>query len=110
MAATPTSSKSDEPGSQTRIQSVTRAVQLLVAIAESDDGMTAKDLAGHVGLSLPTTYHLLTTLWAEGMLMKGDRRFFRLGLESAIIAESFRRLEQPASLSSSAVRGRGTDG
>src|SRR5689334_828204 len=86
--------ESDEPGSQTRIQSVSRAVQLLLAVAESDDGLSAKTLSSQVGLSLPTTYHLLTTLWAEGILAKDDRRVFRLGPRVSVIAEGFRRLEQ----------------
>jgi IclR family transcriptional regulator, acetate operon repressor len=81
----------DEPRSQTRIQSVSRAVALLLAVAESENGVTAKALSVRFGLSLPTTYHLLTTLWAEGLLAKDDARTFRLGLGAATIAEGYQR-------------------
>lgn len=83
----------DEPRSQTRIQSVSRAVSLLVAIAESSNGLTAKALSEKFGLSLPTTYHLLSTLWAEGMLAKDNARIFRLGPRAAVVAEAYNRLD-----------------
>lgn len=83
----------EEPRSQTRIQSVRRAVGLLLAVAESPDGLTAKALAEQFDLSLPTAYHLLTTLWAEGMLTKDDFRVFRLGKSAAVIAEAYQRLD-----------------
>lgn len=87
-----------EPRTQTRIQSVSRAVALLLAVAESSDGLTAKVLSERVDLSLPTTYHLLTTLWADGMLVKDDSRVFRLGPRAAVIAEAYQRLSMvPAS-------------
>jgi len=76
--------------SQTRIQSVSRAVQILLAIAESE-GLQAKEVSERFGLSLPTTYHLLTTLAAEGMVTKDDRRYFRLGPRAAIISDAYSR-------------------
>jgi IclR family acetate operon transcriptional repressor len=83
----------DEPRSQTRIQSVSRAVTLLLAVAESPEGTTAKALSDRFELALPTTYHLLTTLWAEGMLTKDDLRIFRLGPRAAVIADAYQRLD-----------------
>jgi DNA-binding IclR family transcriptional regulator len=82
----------DEPRSQTRIQSVSRAIGLLLAIAESPDGETAKRLADRAELSLATTYHLLTTLWADGMLSKDESRVFRLGPKAEVIADGYQRL------------------
>ncbi|MFE7978843.1 IclR family transcriptional regulator [Streptomyces shenzhenensis] len=82
----------DEPRSQTRIQSVSRAIGLLLAIAESPDGETAKVLADRAGLSLATTHHLLTTLWADGMLTKDEARVFRLGPKAMVIADTYQRL------------------
>ena len=64
---------------------------LLVAIAESEDGATAKQLSQRFGLSLPTTYHLLTTLWADGMLAKDDGTVFRLGPQAGVIARAYDR-------------------
>lgn len=83
----------DEPRSQTRIQSVSRAVALLAAVAESPDGETAKRLAAQTGLPLATAYHLLTTLWADGMLTKDEMRVFRLGPRVGELADAYRRLD-----------------
>lgn len=83
----------DEPRSQTRIQSVSRAVTLLAGVADTPEGVTAKALADRFGLSLPTTYHLLTTLWAEGMLVKDEHRVFRLGPRVGVIADAYQRTD-----------------
>ncbi|WP_378143954.1 IclR family transcriptional regulator [Cnuibacter sp. UC19_7] len=83
----------DEPRSQTRIQSVSRAVDLLLAVAESPTGETAKTLADRFGLSLPTTYHLLTTLWAEGLISKDAQRVFQIGPRAEIIAQAVQRAD-----------------
>ncbi|MFF2844104.1 IclR family transcriptional regulator [Paenarthrobacter sp. NPDC057981] len=83
----------EEPRSQTRIQSVSRAVALLLAVAESPDGDTAKRLATRAQLPLATAYHLLTTLWADGMLTKDDLRVFRLGPRIGILADAFQQLD-----------------
>lgn len=85
--------QNDEPRSSTRIQSVSRAMQLLHAIAESQDGETAKRLSEQTGLTLATTYHLLTTLQSEGLLTKDDLRVFRLGPRVGAIAEAYQRLD-----------------
>lgn len=84
----------DERRSQTRIQSVSRALSLLLAIAERPEGFTAKRLSEKFGLSLPTTYHLLSTMLAEGVLAKDDARVFRLGPRAAIIADAYQRLDR----------------
>jgi DNA-binding IclR family transcriptional regulator len=67
-------------------------VQLLAAVAESEEGLTAKTLSDAYGLSLPTTYHLLTTLWAEGFLTKDERRVFRLGPRVGVLVEGYQRM------------------
>ncbi|WP_191966700.1 IclR family transcriptional regulator [Microbacterium testaceum] len=82
-----------EPRSQTRIQSVSRAVDLLIAVAESSTGETAKSLADRFELSLPTTYHLLTTLWAEGLISKDSQRVFQIGPRAEIIAQAVQRAD-----------------
>lgn len=84
-------SMQEEPKSQTRIQSVSRAIALLLAVAENPEGVTAKALAERVGLALPTAYHLLTTMWADGMLNKDESRVFRLGPSAAMIADAYQR-------------------
>lgn len=80
-----------EPRSQTRIQSVSRAVSLLLAVADNPDGVAAKQLADRTGMPLPTAYHLLTTLWAEGLLTKDDDRRFRLGPVVGRLSEAYER-------------------
>jgi IclR family transcriptional regulator, acetate operon repressor len=76
---------------KTTIQSVTRAARLLLKVAASPDGISAKTAAKELGLSLPTTYHLLTTLTAEGLLAKDSRRFYMLGPRAAVLAAAVQR-------------------
>lgn len=93
-----------EPRSQTRIQSVTRAMALLVAVAESEDGVTAKQLSERFDLSLPTTYHLLTTLQASGMLTKDDAKSFRLGEQAGVVARAYDRMSSVPAIHRAALR------
>ena len=62
----------------------------------NSEGLTAKEISARLGLTLPTTYHLLHTLEAEGFLSKGERRAYRLGLRIGTLAEAFRRQLDPA--------------
>lgn len=75
----------------TRIQSVARAAQLLLWVAQQPRGATAKEIAGAQGLALPTTYHLLNTLVDQGLLAKGPDRFYILGRGTAILAQAYLR-------------------
>lgn len=72
--------------SKTTIQSVSRASKILLAVAASPDGLLAKEVAVRFGLSLPTAYHLLTTLSVEALLVKDERRRYVLGPSAAVIA------------------------
>jgi len=53
-------------GRAPRVQSVDRALQVLEAVGSHPDGLAAKEVARRLGLTLPTTYHLLTTLADAG--------------------------------------------
>jgi IclR family acetate operon transcriptional repressor len=75
----------------TRIQSVARACQLLLWLADKRYGATAKEVALAHRLTLPTTYHLLNTLVDQGLLAKDEERCFVLGRSSAIVAEAYLR-------------------
>lgn len=75
----------------TRIQSVARASQLLLWIANQPHGATAKEIALAQGLALPTTYHLVNTLVDQGFLAKDVHRRYILGRSSAILAQSYLR-------------------
>jgi IclR family transcriptional regulator, acetate operon repressor len=75
----------------TRIQSVARACQLLLWLADLGRGATAKEIALAHRLTLPTTYHLLNTLVDQGLLAKDEERRFILGQSSARVAEAYLR-------------------
>jgi IclR family acetate operon transcriptional repressor len=79
----------------TTIRSVARASQILVHLGEQPDGGTAKEVADALGLPLPTAYHLLGTLVAEGLLTKDSRRRYRLGPALGAISDSFLRQFSP---------------
>lgn len=79
------------PRSPTLIQSVARACRLLLFVAEQRDGCTAKEAAGAHGLALPTAYHLLNTLVAEGILVKDSRRRYSLGPKVGTLSDAFLR-------------------
>ncbi len=79
----------------TTIRSVARASRILVQLGEQSDGSTAKEVAGALGLPLPTTYHLLGTLVAEGFVAKDSRRRYRLGPALGTIADAYARQFSP---------------
>lgn len=53
-----------------RIQSVARAASILAAVAASANGLTPKQIGAATGIRLATTYHLLQTLQAVGLLRR----------------------------------------
>lgn len=76
---------------KTRIQSVARASQVLLWVADQPHGATAKEIAAAQGLALPTTYHLLNTLADEGLLAKDVHKRYILGRSTAILAQAYLR-------------------
>jgi IclR family acetate operon transcriptional repressor len=78
-------------GAGTRIQSVARACQLLLWVAEQPRGATAKEIAIAQRLALPTTYHLVNTLADQGLLAKADGRRYILGESAAVLAQAYLR-------------------
>jgi len=80
------------PGpAKTHIQSVSRAVRLLLLVAQGSDGATATELARGVGIAVPTAYHLLNTLLAEGMLAKDPSRRYVLGPRIGVLSDAVAR-------------------
>ena len=62
------------------LQSVERAMRVLDHIAAAPGPVPAKDVAKALGLTLPTTYHLLTTLVTGGYLVHlPEERAYALG-------------------------------
>jgi IclR family acetate operon transcriptional repressor len=68
---------------------------ILVAVAASPRGLTAREISERLGLNRPTAYHLLRTLHDEAFLMRGSDRRYRLGLRIGTLAEGFARQLTP---------------
>jgi IclR family transcriptional regulator, acetate operon repressor len=83
--------ENDVGATGTRIQSVARAAQILLWVAEQSHGATAKEIAGAQGLTLPTTYHLVNTLVDQGLLTKNADRQYVLGRGTAVLAQAYLR-------------------
>ena len=101
----PKASTSRRPESQTTIQSVERASRLLLFAATSEEGVSATEAAERFKLPLPTTYHLLSTLVAEGLLAKDGRRRYTMGPQAAVIANAVGRDQRAPESYLRALRG-----
>ena len=74
------------------LQSVERAMRVLDHIAAATGPVPAKEVARAVGLTLPTTYHLLTTLVNGGYLVHlPEERAYALGHHIGDLAHGLRR-------------------
>jgi IclR family acetate operon transcriptional repressor len=83
----------------TLIRSVARASQILLHLAGHGEATTAKETAGAVGMHVATTYHLLNTLVAEGLVAKDSARRYTLGPKVGVLSDAFdRQLSPPANL------------
>jgi IclR family acetate operon transcriptional repressor len=76
------------------IQSVDRALSLLEAVAIASGPVTAKQLADDQELSLPTTYHLLSTLVLRGYLRK-EGRSYQFATKISELHEAFEQRRSP---------------
>ena len=87
--------KGEEP--KPRVQSALRTVSILLAIAESSNGLKIKEIMEKLGLSRQVTYHLIHTLHATGIIRKSASSNSRyvLGLATASIADGFHRQLAP---------------
>lgn len=74
-----------------RVQSVARAMSILVVIAESAHGLRAMEIAAALGLGRQATYHLLHTLAECGMVARNQENRYVLGLQMATLADAFMR-------------------
>jgi DNA-binding IclR family transcriptional regulator len=98
MSVTGAERPASTPPKRPRVQSVARAAAILRAVAGSEAGLTAPEIARAVGLSRPTTYHLLHTLSDEGLLLRGGHRGYRLGFGVGTLAQAFARQLGPPEL------------
>ena len=70
----------------TRIQSVARAFGILLWLAGRPAGAAAKEVAFANRLTLSTTYHLLNTLEAQGLVTRTKRRRYVLGSRAVALS------------------------
>ena len=68
---------------------------MLVHIAATDEGVSAKHLADALGFPIATTHHLLNTLQAERMVSKDSDRRYHLGSMVGALADAFQRRPGP---------------
>jgi DNA-binding IclR family transcriptional regulator len=68
-----------------------RGVNILTAIARSDQGLSVREIAEAIGVERQTAYHLVHTLEDEGFISRDDQRNYRLGLRVGALAEAFSR-------------------
>lgn len=82
--------------SRPRVQSAARTVGILLAIAQTQDGLTTKEISERVGIGRQATYHLLHTLTATGMVTRDDGNRYVLGLRVGTLAAGFARQLAPS--------------
>ena len=78
-----------------RIQSAVRTISILLAVADSPNGLKAKEIMEKLGLSRQVTYHLIHTMHGTGIIRKNDSNRYVLGLATVSIAEGFSRQLAP---------------
>ena len=81
--------------SKPRVQSALRTISIVLAIAESSNGLKVKEILEKLALSRQVTYHLIHTLQATGIIRKNENNRYVLGLAAAIIADGFQRQLAP---------------
>jgi IclR family transcriptional regulator, acetate operon repressor len=75
-----------------QVQSLTRALSILRALAESGDGMSLTDVAQLVGLPPSTAHRLLTTLQQERFVrFEGTAHVWQVGVQAFIVGTAFAR-------------------
>ena len=79
------------PGAATgQVQSLTRGLSILEAIAKAEAGVSLTDVAQRVGLAPSTAHRLLSTLEKMGYVFQaGDLGLWYVGLQSFTVGSSF---------------------
>lgn len=88
----PEPQRRDSPAvARPRVQTAARCVAILLAVARSQEGLQAKEIAGRLGLPRQVTYHLLHTLAGTGILRRNVRGRYVVGMTMATLVDGFRR-------------------
>jgi IclR family acetate operon transcriptional repressor len=91
MAPKPSAARA-EVDNAGRVQSISRALAILRALAESGDGMTLTDVAQMVGLPASTAHRLLTTLQQERFVrFDATAHLWQVGVGAFIVGNAFAR-------------------
>lgn len=71
---------------------VRRAMRVLDYLAEREEPVPIKQLAGELGLNISSAYHLMNTLAVDGYVMRDDRSGgFGLGVKMARLGDAYAR-------------------
>ncbi|WP_210191585.1 MULTISPECIES: IclR family transcriptional regulator C-terminal domain-containing protein [Rhodomicrobium] len=80
-----------EPRGDT-VQSLSRALNLLNRLAESDQGLTLSEAANRTGLAISTAHRLLSTLQRENFVrFEPERGVWLIGVQAFIVGSAFLR-------------------
>lgn len=90
-SATLSRDRKEAPARDT-VQSLSRALRLLSAVAASDQGLTLSDAARATGLAVSTAHRLLTTLQQDRFVrFDGERGVWVIGVQAFIVGSGFLR-------------------
>ncbi len=77
------------------VQSLTRALTLLNALAASDRGLSLSQAAQTAGLAISTAHRLLSTLQQQGFVhFDADKSVWSIGVQSFIVGSAFLRVRE----------------
>ncbi|MFF2655556.1 IclR family transcriptional regulator [Streptomyces sp. NPDC058045] len=86
-----TESEGPGTGTRPRVQSAARAIGILLAVADTRQGLTTREISDELGIGRQTVYHLLHTLTETGILTRGTDGRIILGPAAGRVAGGFER-------------------
>jgi IclR family acetate operon transcriptional repressor len=86
----------DAEAPRPRVQSAARAIDILLAVAQSENGLTTKEISEQVQIGRQATYHLLHTLSGKGMVTRNNGNRYLLGFRVGVLVEGFARQIAPS--------------
>jgi IclR family acetate operon transcriptional repressor len=88
----PSGAMSGKGESRETVQSLSRALGLLKALAAHDEGLGLSEVAKQVGLAVSTTHRLLTTLQQESFVRFDEQRgVWTVGVQAYVVGSAFLR-------------------
>ncbi len=87
--------KKEKVGGRDTVQSLSRALNLMNAIAASDHGVTLSEAAKGTGLAVSTAHRLLTTLQQDRFVrFDGERGVWTIGVQAFSVGSAFLRARE----------------